>query len=284
MELNIEKLNPKKAEVAQLVEQVKNTIISLPAGNTGYDLMKENKTILQKKRTEMVNFFESERAMSNAYSKAIIQIQKDVLAIIEPVEKEIADKIRLIDEEKEKESRKQYLPARKEKLAEIFIEVDDELLLTMSEVQFAQYFNEKNGEYLAEKERKLKEAQEKIDAEKRANEEAQKRAVEIERAKTEAAEKALRDAEVEKQRALNEQKEKLEKEKQDIIDKQRAEDEKKRNEELLKKQEEEKLLKQEKYMKFLADNGWSKENEADFYILNNGLTVNLYKKVAEYKL
>lgn len=96
--LDIKKFDPKKAELTTLVENIKKTVISLPGDEKGHQLIKDNKKILQKKRTDIIREFEAERAVANAYSSKVIEIQKDFLSIIAPVEADLDDKIKKIKE------------------------------------------------------------------------------------------------------------------------------------------------------------------------------------------
>lgn len=282
---DIAKFDQTKAEVAALVESVKNTVIVQPGDVTGYELLKTNKKVLADKRNDLTKFFKNERSGALAYQKAIIATEKDVLGLIEPVETELGDQIKAIDLEKKREERLAILPERIKKLEEnnlVFGEY--EFLLDMDDKQFAEFFLTKRSEYLEEQQRKIDEANAKIEADRVSAEEAKKREAEIEEAKKEAAEKAKKEAE-----------EKAEKEKQAIIDENnRKERERIAGEERAKieeenrlkkeKEEAEKLEKRKKYQKFRTDNGYTEETKDDFYEKNTGDKVILYKKVGEFKL
>lgn len=258
MQLSIEKFNPLKQEIMLLVENVKKTIMSIPKKG-GYEFMKDNKKILQRKRIDTVKSLEAERSMTNAYSKMIIGLQKELVKIIDEVEGDLDAKIKVIDEEKEKEKRRMFLPERQAKLKAIGIELDDDFVLSLNNIQFGETYNKYHTEFLEEKERKVNEAQMKINAE----EDRVERKKELERAKEagkrEAKKKAKIDAEKAKAREEQAEKERLETE----------------------RIEKERLEKNKKYSKFLSDNGYTEENKNEFNIIRNGNKFILFKKIAE---
>ena len=279
-DLNIEKFNPLKAEITSLVESIKNTIISMPGDKTGYDLMKDNKKTLQKRRIELTAMFKDERAGAVAYQKGIIAIEKDLLGIIEPLESEIDSAIQKVDEAKQREERKAILPDRKEQLKSIELELTDDEILDMDEKQFAQFFVDKKMAYLEAKQRKIDEANAKIEADRLAKQ----HDAELAKAKKEAAAQATKDAEA-----------KAEREKQVIIDENNrkeaarlaAEAQAKKNEEELiakEKAEAEQFAKRKKYQQFRAEFGYSEESQDDFIEKKVGNKIILFKRVGEFNI
>ncbi len=154
--LSIEKFNPIKKEVNDLVESIKKVVISMPKGNTGYDLMKENKRTLVLKRGELKTLFKDERAGAVAYQKGIIAIEKDILEVMAPLEDELGAKIKEIDKQKLIEKRTKELPDRREKLALIDSDASDQELLEMDDLGFLEFFNQQREVYLEIKEQKIK--------------------------------------------------------------------------------------------------------------------------------
>ena len=311
--LNIEKFNPLKKEVTDLVEACKKTVVSIKNDKTidGYALMKENKSLLQKKRKEVVTLLKEGRSSALAYQKANIIVEKDLIAIMAPLEEEFNTKIKEIDLKKEMIKRQEILPDRKDKLLEINVEIEDNFILVMDDNQFNAYFNSKKEEYLFEKERKQKEEQELIDKEKnkleedkrikeaadKATKEAQEQAIEdakIAKLKSEKdASDAIKKAEDDKAKAIQDEKDIAKAREDKIIADQKAKDEKriadeeaeeqrKEDEKQQEKEKQEKLEKQKKYIKFLADNSYTEENKDDFYIVRRGNKIILYKKVNEF--
>lgn len=306
-ELNIAKFDPQKAEVLALVENVKNTIVSLPSGNTGYALMRENKSLLQKKRTDLTRMFKDERAGALAYQKGIIKVEKDLISLIEPVESDLDAKISKIDEENARAKRVKDLPDRMERLKLIETEASPDELLGMDDNQFLEFFNNKKMEYLEKKEQAIKAEAEKKERERLLDEqdkETKRRMAEDERQAKIKAEEDARQAKIKEDNdKLEAEREELEREKQIIADqkaaeewnkqraieleaakKKAAEDEAKRieSERLAKEAEakrvKEELEKQAKYQNFLKDNKFDSMTDK---IDQNGNKIILYRKVAE---
>lgn len=312
-ELNIAKFDPQKAEVLALVENVKNTIVSLPAGNTGYALMRENKSLLQKKRTDLTRMFKDERAGALAYQKGIIKIEKDLISLLEPVESDLDAKISKIDEENARAKRVKDLPERMERLKLIETEASPDELLGMDDNQFLSFFNDRKMEYLNKKEQAIKEESEKKERERLADEqerEAQRIKVFNERQAEIKAEEDIRQAKIKAENdkleadraAIKAEQDKIEAEKKRIADealeverkkqreieleaakKKAAEDEAKRIElERLDKERKEanekaKFEAQEKYQQFLKDNKYT----PDDIVKTEGNKTTLYRKIAE---
>jgi hypothetical protein len=313
MELSIAKFDPQKAEVLALVENVKNSVISLPAGNTGYALMRENKSLLQKKRNDLVRLFKDERAGAVAYQKNIIKIKDYLLSIIQPVEMDLDAKISKIDEENARAKRVKDLPERMERLKLIEIEANPDELLGMNDGEFIEFFNNNKMEYLKKKEQAIKEAEEKkafelAEAETKRQAEADKieadrlLAIKVEEDAHQAKIKAENDKLEADRAVIKAEQDKIEAAKQKLIDdaaeverekqrqieleaakKKATEDEKIRIEndrlakEALEKAEKAKFEAQEKYQQFLRDNQYT----PDDIIKTEGDKTTLYRKVAE---
>ena len=308
MDLNIEKFDPIKKELHEL-EQNCNKLVSSD-GKTGYDVIKSTRIVLKNKRRAIINEFTADREISNAYSASNLKLQRELVGIIEPLERKLEDKQKAVDLETFIEKQKELLPERKERLEEIEVELTDREILVIKEKDFEAFFTEKKGEFLEEKERALTAERNKIEEDKRieeAKKKAEKKAREEELARVELAKKQ---AELDKQKAIEEERRKareeadrIEKEKQKAI--QKAEDEKQaiineqerkererieaeeqakkdvEEQERLKKEEEEKLAKKKKYIKFLKDNGYNEKNKAGFKVEWEGKTATLWKKIDE---
>ena len=312
--LDIKRFDPLKARITELVEKVGSTVSSTTA-DCPYAVMKENKKILAKERVDFVKMLKEERATALAYQKDIVSVEKDLLAIVEPLESELQAKIKAIDDEEERKSRLVTLPERKEKLAAVGSVVEDDVILMMDGIQFSALLNEKTALYLEEERIKIQEAQDKIEQEKREAEEKKLLDEKIERARSEAveaekvrqAEEKIKEeaerklaAEREKEefeRKLREQKEQMEKERRDeeqrrveIIkedERKKIEEERKKaeEEERIKKEKEEedlKMLRDEKFKEFLVKCEYT--NGEEFKIERNGNAVICYKKVGEITL
>ena len=300
LEMNIEKYDEQKAELFKLAENCKSVVINGINDKTGYALAGESRKILKRKRCELQKAFKADRAVSNAYSKTVIALEKEVVGIIEPLEREIEDKQKAIDLEKEMIKRKEALPEKLERLEKIDEKVEEAYILSMDDKTFDEYFNDRKAGYLEKKERELKEKQDKLKRDKELAEVKKKAEDEALKAEKERIKLAEKQAEIDKQKAIDKveedkQKEiqKIKDEKQAIIDKQKQKDEaekerikeEKTAKDLKEKQaivEQEKLEKKKKYIKFLRDNGYTDKLKDDFYIDNKDNKIILYKKVGEF--
>lgn len=268
--LNIEKFNPTKAEIARLVSSYKSLEIKGIEDKPGYLAVDEARKELKKVRINIQKTGKSMREEAVKFQKDVIDKEKELVAMVEPTELELEEKQRIIDEEKEKIKRQKLLPERKEKLQAILIVVEDDFLLLMDETKFADFYNLKNAEFLTEKERQIKEAQNKIEIDKRKIEEeklAQEREkqhqIDLINAREEAAAQAQKEAEFKAQR---------EKEQVDL---------KLKQEEESKRLEQEELEKKKKYQDFLKKHGFTEETKDEFHIQRIGNNISLYKKVSE---
>lgn len=319
--LNIEKFNPKKTELIQLAESCKNLVINGVDDKEGYDLVNRKRIELKNARVEITKTGKSLRAEALNFQRAVIEKEKEFIAIIEPLEIDLENKQKEIDDEKEKIKRMELLPERNEKLLKINLKVTDDEILSMDDLAFHTFLNDKTTEFLAEKERlleeerikeeerKRKEAEEKAEQERQAElkkqeeEREKQRQKEIEEARIKAEKEAQARAEKEKQEAIA----KAEQEKQDAINKEKEESLKREKairdeheaekkarihreveariiqerKEAQDKAEQERIDKDKKWKDFLKKSGWTKEKENDFYILQNGNIRIIYKKVGE---
>lgn len=248
--LNIEKFNPTKIELTDLVNKYKGLDIKDVDDKVGYSLVDQARKDLKAKRVSLQKIGKDLRGDALVFQRAVIAKEKELISIIEPLEKDLKSKQDEIDLAKAREERRALLPERKNKLAEIIVVARDEDLLDMDEKEFDKFYDAKNREYLAEKERVLKEKEDKL-----------KRDQEIEQIKVQAKIDAEKEAE---------------KKRLDEISK-REEDEKKRL--MLAKNERRDMEANKKFKEFLASHGF-KEGE-DFHLERDGNKVTLYKKVGE---
>lgn len=279
--LNIEKFSPTKAEITALAERCKGLTIKGIDDKAGYNLVHQARMELKTARVNIQKTGKEARAEALKYQKAVIKLENELVAIIEPTERELEEKQKEVDLKKEMIKRQDLLPERKEKLKEINCEMDDEFLLVMNDIEFDRFFNQKKEEYLYEQEQKQKAEQEKIETEKRKLEEDKR----LEQARREAAEQARKEAEERAAREKTEYEEKVRREKEEAERKAKEAEERKAREEQERianeKAEQERLEKQKKYQKFLKDNGYSEAIKDDFYIARQDTKITLYKKVGE---
>lgn len=181
-DLNIEKFNPTVKELTALAESYSRLEIKGVDDTAGYKAMDAARKKLKETRVRIEKDGKLLRADALEFQRKVIAKEKELIGLIEPIEIELSMKQKRINDEKEMIRRKKLMPERVARLLSIGVTISEETLLFMEDEKFAAYFNSKNAEFLAEKERKLKaekeeaerkqrEEQEKIDAEKRKIEE-----------------------------------------------------------------------------------------------------------------
>lgn len=262
--LSLEQFSPKKAELVQMAEEARLLVIAGPDDKIGYDRVHKKRMSLKAARVEITKTGEAIRANAIKFQKAVIEKEKELVAVIQPVEVELQRMQDAVDEEKEKRRRAKLLPERHEKLKTIGVAVEDEFLLVMDDSRFTEFFNTKHSEFLTEKERKIKEEKEieekrlreereRIEAEKRAfdlqkeREETERRhKEELEKTKIEAEAKAKRDAE-----------ESAEREKKRLADEMAAKEKTER-------EETERITRNRKYQDFLKKNGCDEKDSVNW--------------------
>lgn len=303
-DLNIEKFSPKKAELMSLADTYRQLEIKGTDDKDGYAAVDAARKDLKKNRVQIQKQGKELRDEALKFQKAVIAAEKELVSLIEPVEKELAEKQEKIDQEIEKQKRLDQLPFRQEKLASIGFTFEDATVLAMDDVQFAEFFNAKHAEKIAADQKKIEEEKAKLAAEaarleeerrlekvrKEAEEEAARKAkieaeaaaARAEAALKEAQEKAEREkieaterAEKEKQAAVEAERKRADAEKQALIDEQnRKEKERIAAEEAAKKAEADKKAKEEaekqeaekkaKVKKFMEKHGCTIENRDQF--------------------
>lgn len=308
--LQVDQFNQIKADSLKIIEEVKDLTINGVDDKKGYEAVRAGKMKLVKQRT----FIETERkkitSVFDGWKKQVMDMKDELLKVMEPTEKILAERQAEIDRQKELITRRGNLPAKIEKLKEIELSIADDFLLTLSEAQFDSFFNEKKSEYLLKKEQELKEAQETQRQKELEVERERQKLIEIETARKEAEEQAKRQAEIdkinaekekeialkkaeeEKQIAIEAERRKADAEKQKIIDEQNRLEDARIAEETARKEAEaakarleveetKKRERQKKVINFLKENGCTEENKDDYKLEWQGQKAVLWKKVAE---
>ena len=298
--LDLQQFNPDKATLLKLKEECTGLKIKGVDDKIGYDLVHSKRMVLKTTRGDITKKGKELRQNALDFQKKVISYEKELIEIIEPIERDLEEKEKFIDLEKEKIKRQSLLPERLEKLTKIDCIISNDEILSMDDNSFERFFNDKNTLFLEEKQRQVEEAnvrleeerkkiqedKDKVEAEKKRQIEEAKIKLEEEKKKIqEAKEKEVaekqRQIELEQARKEAEEKAKLEMEskiKREAEERQRLEAEKLRQE----KEEAEKLEKRKKYQKFLKDNSYTDESE--FKIIKDNSKITLYKKVAEFNL
>lgn len=132
--MNIEKFNPTVKELKKLVADTEGVDL------TNLDAVKEAKKPLQKARIEITKMGKSMRDEATAFNRAVLVKERELLAIIEDRENQFKE---IEDAEKKRiaiEERKEQLPMRRSELNAIgMLKVDDVVLLSMNDKEFAEY-------------------------------------------------------------------------------------------------------------------------------------------------
>lgn len=311
--LNIEEFNPKKAELVALAKSCKDLVIKGVDDVEGYELVDSKRKQLKSARVEIKKTGKKMRDGAIAFQRAVIEKENEFVSIIEPLEIELENKQKAIDIEKEKIKRMELLPERKEKLSKVNVEVTDDEILSMDDITFHTFLNEKTTEFLAEKERLLEE--ERLKAEEKKRKEAEEKAEqerllelkkqeeikekqrqeEIKKAEEKAAKDAIAYAEKEKEEAIKKEKEESLKREKAIRDEHEAEEKARiqreveariiqERKEAQDKAEQERIDKDKKWKDFLKKMGWTKETEDEFYIKGEQNKRIIYKKIGEIEI
>lgn len=282
--LNIDAFNPKKAELMELAEKSKPALNIQIVDKRTYDQVHSTQMILREQRINIEKTGKSLREDALRFQKDIIAIEKELVAVIEPIEEELRTKKKAYDDEQERikqevEAQKQAkITARIQALARYDITYDTLTHGIMSDVTFDALISAKQAEFdeaekirleqiengriarekLEEDQRKFreeqeevarknKEAQDKIDAERKAIED-EKNAIEKARVDAENEEKRQKEfAEAtERARLQGIEDARILQEKKEMEAK-RIEDARIQSE----KEEQEKLEKKKKYIEFI---------------------------------
>lgn len=260
--MTMTKFNENEAELKALAEAYKWLKIDGIDDVLGAKVLKEARLVLRDRRVTIAKVWKAMRDWANAFAKAVIAKEKELIDFIEPIEQELKQEEERIANLLEIEKRKSELPDRKLKLLELNIEKDDDFILSMDYLQFSIYLNDEKSKILAiQKEAQDKEAariaaeQAKIDEQKR-----------IDAAKLEAEERTRKEFEA---KAISEKAEAARKEQEEAR---------------LKEENEKKLQADIKYQQFLWEHGYMEQTKAQYHIENKDGKIVLYKKVWELVL
>lgn len=260
--MDLEKFNPTKAELQTLVDRYKNLTINGIEDKGGYATVNSARKDLKEKRVAITKLGKQLRDDANKFAKAVISKEKELVAIIEPLETKLSEQVAYIDNVAK-------LPERQARLKEIEVVGNSSYINLLSDANFEKYFNTENAAYLAKKAEELRLAQAKLDEDKR-----------IAEAAKEAREQAEKQAQIEK--------EKLEKKIQEINEAKETEQRAKEQQEREAKEAEQQKIrdaeqqkirdaKNKAYQEWLAENNVT---EAD-RIERDGDSVKIYRLVAE---
>lgn len=166
--MEIIKFNPSIAHLKSLAEKYKGLEIQGASDKIGYSAVDIARKDLKANRVKVTNTGKEMRAEAIQFQKKVISLEKEAIAIIEPLEKELALKQVRIDNIKE-------LPERIEKLKDIKVVSDKEMLIGMDNRTFTSYYKKERENYYDDIERIEEERKRRIEEDKRI-EEAKKQA------------------------------------------------------------------------------------------------------------
>jgi hypothetical protein len=225
--LDMEFFHPARIALENLIAEKKDIIIKGIDDKLGYDKAKEYKSKLVKARTSFLAMTKKKREDAVVFQKAVLDLDKKFLKIIEPVEGEIEKKIEAIDTEKIMIKRREQLSLRKSQLSNLNGPLDlggyetiDELLLDLSDEEFAKYYTRQEQNIIALEQAKLQKEREEMEKEKQ----------ELECQKEEIARK-------EREEKEKKEREELEAKHKEELEKAKVEAENKAKEEIKKEQE-----------------------------------------------
>ena len=308
--LNLEKFNPKKAELEVVINKYKNLQITGVEDKEGYLAVKEARKDLQKKRKFYKDTGLELRGDANAFAKKVLKVENEIIALIEPEEAVLKGKQEAIDKIGIMIARKALLPIRIEKLAEFGVVVDEAFLLELTDVEFSDFMVGKQKEYLENKAAELKAQEDKLSAAKAmqdAIDAAAEKTREEEAAKAKLAEQKVEQDKIDKERehelalkkleddkilAEQNRKDEIKRLEDEKIEAVRVEKQKALDENIAKEKEQaridaekiakqQKLEKQKAYTAFLAK--YNFVDDGSFKIIVEGDTATLYKKLGEFK-
>lgn len=294
--MNEDKLDVFDPNREALLAMVRNTEVIREvdlSDKTQLETVRTARIELKNARVTIQKIGKAAREESQAYTKKVIEKEKELIAIIEPEEDRLAAIETKAEEMAIRHERMEKLPARRERLATIgdTIEIDDEYLLTLDALAFEAHFNSrvasKNAADRATAEREQRERDEAIRAEnakKEAELAEERRKLDEARLENEReahrlqAEKEARERE---EAAREEGRLRAEREAQE------AESRRVANEEAEKEaqaQEEAKLAKREEYRKWRAECGWTEETKGDWKEEKTEVEVILWHKEGAFTL
>lgn len=263
---SLETFDPTEASLRELVATTTHIIEVNLDDPEQIASVKRARLSLRSARVQIEKTGKSMRDGANAYAKAVIAREKELIGIVTPEEERLADFEKKSAELAEQRIREQQLPERKARLeAEKLPMISDEVLLTMTSLQFEHNINALVAERNATETARIQTEQNAKQAELDAREAGIK--AEEKRIADEAAAEG-REAAAAAQAVLDEQ-----------ARVQREADAKAEAEEKERKELEAKTA----WQGFLKDNGWTTENQDDFKIerIGNGEAI-LWKRVANY--
>lgn len=190
--LSLEKYNELKGELVSLAKAYTSLTIDGVDDKEGYAAIKTARKALQVKRTYVENTGKELRAGARSFSDQVIQLEKELVAIIKPTEEELKAKTDEIDEAIRQAKRKKAVPTWQAVFAAVNVLVDETHILESTDEELNEelyLIKQEQAEALA---LKLAEQEAKLESERKAFEE-EKLAIQREKDKQAAIEQARKD-------------------------------------------------------------------------------------------
>ncbi len=158
----LEKFDPKIVELQKIAETAKAIVVTDLKDKKQLDLVRTQRIELKGLRVNIEKTGKALRDDANTFNKAVLKKQHEMIDIIEPEEKRLAEIEGKAEKLAEIDKRKESLPKRKERLAEITdgVTIKDEEILEMDDANFFAYVNERVANWNAEQVRVLEEQRE----------------------------------------------------------------------------------------------------------------------------
>ncbi len=156
----IEKSNEFISAIAQKNEQYKELTISGLDDKQGYKVVDDARKDIKAIRVQIEKLFKSERDVLNVAVKSNLAKEKEVLALVEPIENQLIEKLKVVDDEKKRveelkaAEEKQKIDARFERINRLgltfngsdYLGFDKRIsaaeISTMADIQFEQIISE----------------------------------------------------------------------------------------------------------------------------------------------
>jgi len=281
----IVKFNPTLSEIMTLVAETKKIVPEDVGDMPGYLFVKSCKKKLADLRIIIQKYGKEQRAEAIKFQKEVLRQENEILEKIEPEETRLGDMVAAYDANKIMQERIKTLPLRKAALGHIGItEINEQYILSLDNIEFATYFENKKKEVAETEARKQAEIALAIKTEAEiqiriAKEREQAVLDEKRRAETEKAEIEKKIAEERKREEILKQ----EREQAVLNEKQRVENEKAEQEKKI-AEERKKAEANEKFQNWLAGYDYKDSKEEmnlTTEIVENGTKYKLWKKISE---
>lgn len=120
--LSLDKFNPGKAELTKLADKYRSIKIKGIDDTAGYEQASDAIKELVKVRRQIELAGKEYRAEALSFQRSVISLEKDLVEIIDPLEKDLKNQKATVDHQREMARRMKFLPHRKQVLAEIEFE------------------------------------------------------------------------------------------------------------------------------------------------------------------